>query len=237
MAALWLNGMPLLLLIGGFFILYFITFMEIISKYFPDLSATQRAQFEQLLPLYSDWNAKINVISRKDIDNLYLHHVLHSLAIAKLCRFKPFTQFLDIGTGGGFPGIPLAILLPECRFHLIDGTGKKIMVCKAVIEALGLTNARAEQLRAEQLHQKTYDYVISRATLPLAELFHFAQRMVIPSKSGEKYNKLPNGVLLLKGGNLREEIVAVNKKVQQYFLGDYFEEEYFAEKYLLHVRV
>ena len=146
-------------------------------------------------------------------------------------------QFLDIGTGGGFPGIPLAILMPDCRFHLIDGTGKKIKVCQAVVEALGLTNVRAEQLRAEQLHQKTYDYVISRATLPLGELYGFAQRMVIPTKSGEKYNKLPNGVLLLKGGDLREELSSVSKKVQLHPLSGYFEETYFEEKYLLYVRV
>lgn len=210
--------------------------MDEILSYFPKLTPLQIAQLTQLMSLYREWNEKINVISRKDIDNLYLHHVLHSLSIAKVTNFKPFTQFLDIGTGGGFPGIPLAIVLPECRFHLIDGTGKKIKVCNEIIQALGLPNVKAEHLRAEQLHQKTFDFVLSRGTLPLSDLYHFAQRLVLNNKD-ESYNKIGNGLLLLKGGDLTEELATVKRKAKIYPIYNYFPETYFEEKYLIHLRV
>ena len=170
--------------------------MEQITHYFPDLTDLQIEQFAKLEEVYKEWNEKINVISRKDIEHLYLHHVLHSLSVGKLISFRPFTQLLDLGTGGGFPGIPLAILFPECRFRLIDGTGKKIKVVEAVVEAVGLKNVQAEHLRAEQLHEKTFDFLISRATLPLSDLVAFAQRLVNTENSG--YNDFANGILLLK---------------------------------------
>lgn len=211
--------------------------MEQITHYFPDLTDLQIEQFAKLEEVYKEWNEKINVISRKDIEHLYLHHVLHSLSVGKLISFRPFTQLLDLGTGGGFPGIPLAILFPECRFRLIDGTGKKIKVVEAVVEAVGLKNVQAEHLRAEQLHEKTFDFLISRATLPLSDLVAFAQRLVNTENSG--YNDFANGILLLKGGDLREEIRAlpIANKVKQIPISDYFADEHFQEKYIVYVPI
>ena len=171
--------------------------MDKILKYFPELTERQREQFEALDALYHDWNAKINVISRKDIDQLYEHHVLHSLAIAKVIRFRPGTRILDFGTGGGFPGIPLAILFPDCEFHLIDGTGKKIRVAQEVSQAIGLTNCHPKHMRGED-EKGQYDFVVSRAVMPLPDLVKIVRKNIArPQK-----NALPNGILCLKGGDL-----------------------------------
>ena len=170
---------------------------ELILKYFPELTEEQQRQFEMLDALYRDWNAKINVISRKDIDQLYEHHVLHSLAIAKTIRFRPGTQILDFGTGGGFPGIPLAILFPDCQFKLIDGTGKKIRVAQEVSDAIGLKNCHPEHLRGEDEKGK-YDFVVSRAVMPLPDLMKIVKKNI----SKTQKNALPNGIICLKGGDL-----------------------------------
>jgi 16S rRNA (guanine527-N7)-methyltransferase len=175
--------------------------MEIIKKYFPAITEQQQEQFAALKALYEDWNQKINVISRKDIDNLYEHHVLHSLAIAKALNFKPGTRLLDFGTGGGFPGIPLAIMFPECQFKLIDGTGKKIRVATEVANAIGLKNCRPEHLRGED-EKGTYDFVVSRAVMPLPDLMKIVRKNI-----GKKHNNaMMNGVFVLKGGNVDGEI-------------------------------
>lgn len=171
--------------------------MEEILKYFTDLTDKQKQQFAALFDLYKDWNEKINVISRKDIDNLYLHHVLHSLAIAKAVSFRPGTRILDFGTGGGFPGIPLAILFPETQFKMIDGTGKKIRVVNEVATAIGLENVEAVHLRGEEEKGK-YDFVVSRAVMPLPDLMKIVKKNI----GKEQRNSLPNGVICLKGGNV-----------------------------------
>lgn len=204
--------------------------MEIIRKYFPDLTDLQLWQLSQLEPLYKEWNVKINVISRKDIDQLYERHVLHSLAIAKVIAFKAGTDILDVGTGGGFPGIPLAIMFPECRFHLIDSIGKKIKVVQEVVQAVGLTNVVAEQIRAEQLHA-TYDFVVSRAVTDLKEFHNWVRT---------KFNKpwqhdIRNGILYLKGGDLRSELQEAQVKHRLFSLSDYFEEPFFQTKYIVYV--
>lgn len=204
--------------------------MDIILKYFPDLSDKQRDQFLKLDELYHDWNSKINVISRKDIDALYEHHVLHSLAIAKIIKFRPQTRVLDLGTGGGFPGIPLAIMFPETKFKLIDGTGKKIMVVKEVAKAIGLENCVAEQLRGENETGK-YDFVVSRAVMPLPELVNLVKKNVaIP-----QHNSLPNGLLCLKGGNITNEIKPYKKIADITDLGNIFEEEWFKQKFMVYI--
>ena len=172
--------------------------MEIIQKYFPKLSERQLERFEALLSLYSDWNSKINVISRKDIDNLYERHVLHSLAISRLIAFGPGSRILDLGTGGGFPGIPLAIFFPEVQFTLIDGTRKKIKVVEEVCQALGLTNVRAMQVRAEELKKERFDFVVSRAVAALDKLLPWCQRLL----KREQQHSLPNGLICLKGGRI-----------------------------------
>ncbi len=207
---------------------------EIIFKYFPDLTATQRNQFAALDGLYRDWNAKINVISRKDIDNLYVHHVLHSLAIAQVIQFKAGTRVLDLGTGGGFPGIPLAILFPEADFHLIDGTAKKIRVCQEVIAALDLTNCRAEQKRAEELKRPNYEFVVTRAVAKIDQLAHWSLRLI----TGKQRHGLPNGILALKGVGLKEELAMLPKGayVEEYPLGKWFSEEFFAEKEVMYLQ-
>ena len=181
---------------------------DLIYQYFPSLTDRQREQFALLDGFYRDWNAKINVISRKDIDNLYPNHVLHSLAIAKVIRFVPGAKVLDLGTGGGFPGIPLAILFPETEFHLIDGTAKKIRVCNEVIEGLGLTNARAEQKRAEELKRPVYDFVVTRAVARMENLSEWSMRLITPKQR----HAMPNGILALKGVGLEEEMKALPKK-------------------------
>ena len=174
---------------------------EIIQKYFPELSDEQRQQFDALDALYRDWNTKINVISRKDIDQLYEHHVLHSLAIAKMINFRPGTRILDFGTGGGFPGVPLSILFPECQFKLIDGTGKKIRVAQEVCNAIGLKNCQPTHLRGEDEKDK-YDFIVSRAVMPLPDLVKLMRKNI----SKQQQNALPNGVICLKGGDLQAEL-------------------------------
>lgn len=204
--------------------------MDIILKYFPDLSDKQRDQFLKLDELYHDWNSKINVISRKDIDALYEHHVMHSLAIAKIIKFRPQTRVLDLGTGGGFPGIPLAIMFPETKFKLIDGTGKKIMVVKEVAKAIGLENCVAEQLRGENETGK-YDFVVSRAVMPLPELVNLVKKNV----ASPQHNSLPNGLLCLKGGNITNEIKPYKKIADITDLGNIFEEEWFKQKFMVYI--
>lgn len=204
--------------------------MEIISKYFKELSEQQQRQFRMLDELYRDWNAKINVISRKDIDNLYEHHVLHSLAIAKALHFKPGTDILDFGTGGGFPGIPLAILFPECHFKLIDGTGKKIRVAQEVATAIGLKNCQPEHLRGEDEKGK-YDFVVSRAVMPLPDL----AKIVRKNMAREQRNALPNGIVCLKGGDLQSELQPFRHIVDTAELSQWFSEEWFKQKYVIYL--
>lgn len=204
--------------------------MERILAYFPELNETQRKQFGALYELYADWNAKINVISRKDIENLYLHHVLHSLAIAKLIRFKEGSSVMDIGTGGGFPGIPLAILFPDVTFHLVDSIGKKIKVAQAVAESVGLTNVTFRHGRAEE-EKQVFDFVVSRAVMPLADLVKIARK----NMKKEQSNALPNGLICLKGGELQHEILPFRQKAVMEELSDYFEEEFFKTKKVVFV--
>lgn len=204
--------------------------MELIKKYFPNLTNEQTAQLEQLYGLYHEWNEKINVISRKDIDNLYLHHVLHSLSIGLYTRFKPDTSILDFGTGGGFPGIPLAILFPECRFRLIDGTGKKIKVATEIANAIGLKNVEAVHLRGED-EKGRYDYVISRAVMPLPDLVKIVKKNI----SHKQINALPNGIICLKGGNINEEIKPFRKIIEVTPIATMIDEEWFAEKNILYL--
>ena len=203
---------------------------EIILKYFPQLSEEQQRQFDALDALYRDWNAKINVISRKDIDNLYEHHVLHSLAIAKVINFRPSTEILDFGTGGGFPGIPLAIMFPECHFKLIDGTGKKIRVAQEVAQAIGLKNCEPAHLRGEEEKGK-YDFVVSRAVMPLPDLMKIVRKNI----SKTQRNALPNGVICLKGGDLQAELRPFYKIVETTDIGTLFKEEWFKEKNVIYL--
>lgn len=204
--------------------------MDIILKYFPNLTEEQKRQFAMLDGLYHDWNAKINVISRKDIDNLYEHHVLHSLAIAKTVTFRPGTKILDFGCGGGFPGIPLAIMFPECKFKLIDGTGKKILVCNEVIKALGLTNVIAEQRRGEE-EKGLYDFIVSRAVMALPDLAKIVRKNV----SKKQQNSIPNGIICLKGGNVQAETHPFKNIVNKTELATLFKEEWFKEKNLIYL--
>jgi 16S rRNA (guanine527-N7)-methyltransferase len=206
--------------------------ISIIEKYFPEISAKQKEQFKKLSSLYADWNQKINVISRKDMENLYLHHVLHSLGIAKVIQFENGTKILDAGTGGGFPGIPLAILFPESSFHLVDSIGKKITVVKAIAEELGLENLTAEKERAELLKDK-YDFVVSRAVTSLKEMYGWTNKLIRP---GGK-NTLQNGILYLKGGDLHQEMRELSRKVMTFELNDFFKEEYFESKKIVYIRV
>lgn len=203
---------------------------QIIEKYFPKLTEQQHQQFAALDALYHEWNEKINVISRKDIDNLYEHHVLHSLGIARMLSFKPGTQILDFGTGGGFPGIPLAILFPECHFKLIDGTGKKIRVAQEVCKAIGLTNCEPEHLRGEDEKGK-YDFIVSRAVMQLPDLVKIVRKNVVK----EQKNALPNGILCLKGGHIDAEVAPYRRIVQVQPLSDWFSEEWFKEKYCIYL--
>ena len=203
---------------------------SVVFKYFPDLTSLQRSQYEQLFPLYKDWNGKINVISRKDIDNLYINHVLHSLAIAKVISFQPGAEILDVGTGGGFPGIPLAILFPQTRFHLVDSIGKKITVVKEVGEALALKNVTAEQVRAEQIKHK-YDFVVSRAVTQMKEFYGWVNTKV----KKESLHTLDNGILYLKGGDLDEEMGQLKRPYSLYDLTKYFDEEFFKTKKIVYL--
>ena len=229
--------------------------MDLITKYFSTLSAEQLERFAALDALYHEWNAKINVISRKDIDNLYEHHVLHSLGIAEIITFRPGTRVLDLGTGGGFPGIPLAILFPEVHFHLVDSVGKKIRVCNEVITALGLANVTTQHARAEEIqYQKApkklkkgetpvstaegvltahFDFVVSRAVMPLADLVKISRRHI----SQQHHNALPNGLIALKGGELEHEAAAVRSEKIITPLSDFFTEEYFLTKKVVYVQL
>lgn len=204
--------------------------MEIIKKYFPNLSEEQLRQFAMLQELYTDWNQKINVISRKDIENLYEHHVLHSLAIGKATSFKPGTKILDFGTGGGFPGIPLAILFPECQFTLIDGTGKKVRVANEVASAIGLKNVTALHQRGEEEKGK-YDFVVSRAVMPLPDLVKIVRKNI----KKEQFNTLGNGIIVLKGGNLEAEMQPFRKFIETTEISEWFDEEWFKEKFVIYL--
>lgn len=207
--------------------------MELIRKYFPHLTEKQQTQFASLYDLYADWNQKINVISRKDIENLYEHHVLHSLAIAKTLSFRPNTKILDFGTGGGFPGIPLAIMFPDCDFKLIDGTGKKIRVVAEVAQAIGLHNCHPTHLRGEE-EKGLYDFIVSRAVMPLPDLMKIVKKNI--SRKNQN-NSLPNGVIVLKGGDVQSEIFPFRKIAEVMEISSWFEEPWFKEKYLIYVPV
>lgn len=204
--------------------------LSILKAYFPELSERQVEQFDALYDLYADWNSKINVISRKDIDNLYLHHVLHSMGIAKMLKFKAGSSVMDLGTGGGFPGIPLAILFPEVQFHLVDSIGKKIKVGEAVAEAIGLTNVSFRHCRGEE-EKQTFDFVVSRAVMPLADLIKIVRKNI----KKEQLNALPNGLICLKGGELQHEIQPFRKQAISLELSDYFSEEFFITKKVVYV--
>ena len=205
---------------------------DIITKYFPNLTPQQQSQYEQLFDLYTYWNNQINVVSRKDIDLLFERHVLHSLGIAKVMSFLPGSQVLDVGTGGGFPGIPLAIMFPEAGFHLVDSIGKKIKVVSEVASAIGLKNVQASHLRAEDVPGK-FDFVVSRAVTQLKDFYPWVRNKF--NKTSQ--NALPNGILYLKGGDLAQEIYESALKVQQYYLKDYFDEEFFETKQVVYVKI
>ncbi|MDH6308156.1 16S rRNA (guanine527-N7)-methyltransferase [Dysgonomonas sp. PFB1-18] len=206
--------------------------IDIILKYFPDITDEQKAQFGALYDLYADWNSKINVISRKDIENLYTHHVLHSLAIAKLIQFTDGSQIMDVGTGGGFPGVPLAILFPECKFLLVDSIGKKVRVATEVSNAIGLKNVEFRHCRAEEVKEK-FDFVVSRAVMPLPDLVKIVRKNI----SKEQRNSLPNGIICLKGGNLDSEMNPFKKTAEADDLSMFFEEEYFKTKKIVYVLI
>lgn len=206
--------------------------MSLIKKYFPLLSEEQYRQFEQLVPLYKEWNEKINVVSRKDIDSLELHHVLHSLAIAKFIGFQPDTSILDVGTGGGFPGIPLAILFPEVQFTLVDSIAKKILVAQSVADSLGLKNVKAFQARVESLTDK-YDFVVSRAVTAFPDFVKLAQKAI----NTKQKNAIPNGILYLKGGDFHHEVLPFGRRITLTELTSYFDEPFFETKKLIHLVV
>ncbi|WP_215223229.1 16S rRNA (guanine(527)-N(7))-methyltransferase RsmG [Echinicola shivajiensis] len=204
--------------------------LDLILKYFPDLSDKQKEQFSALGDLYRDWNQKINVISRKDMDAFYIHHVLHSLGIAKVMNFEPGTWVLDIGTGGGFPGIPLAILFPETNFHLVDSIGKKITVVKDIAKSLKLSNVEAQQVRAESLQRK-YDFIVSRAVTRMANFYPWVKGKF----KKEDFNEFQNGILYLKGGEVDEEMEELDISYVTYHLDDYFKEDFFETKKVIYV--
>lgn len=206
--------------------------MDIILKYFPNLTEEQKRQFEMLGSLYPEWNAKINVISRKDIDNLYERHILHSLGIATVIRFKGGTSIMDLGCGGGFPGIPLAIMFPDVNFHLVDSTRKKVMVAQEIASAIGLNNVRFSHSRAEDIKEK-YDFVVTRAVMPLVDLMKCARKNI----SNTQQNGLPNGIIALKGGELAGEMASMKNICTVWDLSDTFKEEFFETKKVVHVAV
>ncbi|MDR2683851.1 MAG: 16S rRNA (guanine(527)-N(7))-methyltransferase RsmG [Prevotellaceae bacterium] len=199
--------------------------MDIILKYFPDLAESQKACFGMMFDLYYDWNSKINVISRKDIGNLYLHHVLHSLAISKILKFKPQTSVVDVGTGGGFPAVPLAVLFPETRFCLVDSVGKKIKATAGIVNSLGLKNCVFVNDRMENVKEK-FEFAVSRAVMPLADLIKVLRKNI----AREQKNALPNGIICLKGGELQHETAPFKNSATLYNISDFFEEEYFKTK-------
>jgi 16S rRNA (guanine527-N7)-methyltransferase len=204
--------------------------MEVIEQYFSGLNALQKVQFGALLSLYKDWNSQINVISRKDMEHFYEHHVLHSLGIAKLISFATGTKVLDAGTGGGFPGIPLAILFPQVRFTLVDSIGKKIKVVNAVAESLELSNVEARHARADEMKEK-FDFVVSRAVTALPQFEQLVRDKILPGG----HNRLPNGILYLKGGEFEEELKMLKSRYSVYELGEYFTESYFSSKKIVHL--
>lgn len=206
--------------------------MEQILKYFPNLTEKQKEQFAALYDLYYDWNGKINVISRKDIENLYLHHVLHSLGIAKMINFRPGTTVMDFGCGGGFPGVPLAILFPEVKFHLVDSIGKKVRVAREISEAIGLENITFAHSRGEDVKEK-FNFVVSRAVMPLTDLVKICRKNV----NKEQHNALPNGIICLKGGDLNAEVQPFKKCVDMIDLFDNFKEEFFKGKKVVYVPI
>ena len=204
--------------------------MELITRYFPELDEAQRHRFEALGALYADWNAKINVISRRDIDNLYIHHVLHSLSIERMIRFRPGSAVMDVGTGGGFPGIPLAILFPEVKFHLVDSVGKKIRVAQAVADALELRNVTTCHERVED-ERGQFDFVVSRAVMPLRNLAAVVKKNI----REEQQNALPNGLICLKGGELQHEVAPFRKQAVRLDIDAYFREPYFKTKQIVYI--
>ena len=206
--------------------------MTIIQKYFTNLTGLQVEQFAQLEALYNDWNAKINVISRKDIQNLYEHHVLHSLGIAKVVNFRDETTVMDLGTGGGFPGIPLAILFPHVQFHLVDSVGKKVKVANEVATAIGLKNVKFSHARAEEIKEQ-YDFVVTRAVMPMVDLVKVARKNI----KKEQHNAVRNGIIALKGGQLNGEIASMKNIATVWELSDFFDEEYFKTKKVVHVTI
>jgi 16S rRNA (guanine527-N7)-methyltransferase len=214
------------------FAFYYLFNMELIAKYFPDLTTEQSEKFEKIESLYLEWNSQINVISRKDMEHFYEHHVLHSLGIAKVLQFFPGTSILDVGTGGGFPGIPLAILFPESEFLLVDSIGKKIKVVQEVAKAAEINNVIAMHTRAEDVKQK-FDFVVSRAVTALPEFIKWVENNI----NKQNLNPLHNGILYLKGGDLESEIAPVKNKCQIFNLSDYFEEPFFETKKVVHVRI
>ena len=204
---------------------------QLILEYFPNLTQNQIEQFAQLGDLYNFWNQQINVISRKDMDNFYLHHVLHSLTIAKIVEFKAYTEIMDAGTGGGFPGIPLAILFPEAKFYLVDSVGKKIKVVNEVVQSLGLKNVEAEQLRMEQV-DRTFDFIISRAVTSLPDFLRWTSYKF----HGKSFNSIPNGILYIKGGDIQKELKEIKKfKKKVYNIPDFFNDEFFETKNVVHI--
>lgn len=205
---------------------------SLITDYFPELTGKQKEQLAQLETLYREWNAKINVISRKDMDDFWVHHVLHSLAIAKVIRFRPGTRIMDVGTGGGFPGIPLAILFPEAEFYLVDSIGKKIKVVEGVRDALGLKNVRARQTRVEQVSEQQ-DFIVSRAVTAFPAFVEWVKGKVRRPSN----NALPNGILYLKGGDFEEELKPFADRVKVYAIPDFFQEEFFETKKVIHLRM
>ena len=206
--------------------------MTIIQKYFTNLTGLQVEQFAQLEALYNDWNAKINVISRKDIQNLYEHHLLHSLGIAKVVNFRDETTVMDLGTGGGFPGIPLAILFPHVQFHVVDSVGKKVKVANEVATAIGLKNVKFSHARAEEIKEQ-YDFVVTRAVMPMVDLVKVARKNI----KKEQHNAVPNGIIALKGGELNGEIASMKNIATVWELSDFFDEEYFKTKKVVHVTI
>lgn len=206
--------------------------MELILKYFSDFTEKQLQQFEALQELYNDWNDKINVISRKDIDSLYLKHVLHSLTIATVINFKPGTRIIDVGTGGGFPGVPLAIFFPETQFHLVDSIGKKLKVIEGVKEAIGLSNVTTQHIRAEEIKNRQFEFAVSRAVAPLKDLWYWGKPLI---KKGNEH-ELPNGIICLKGGDLANEIAESGERPAMISIEEIFNEDFFKAKYILHIK-